>query len=231
MQFTNLPSESDAYRQAREELRLAEVDLMRHRERVAELRRALPVGPEVPDYEFVEGTADLTADDPTVTPVTPVTLSELFSGPGRPLIIYHFMFGKQQQAPCPMCTMWIDGFNGIARHVQENADFVVVAAAEPGPLRRHARSRGWQGLRLLSAGASTFKIDLGSEDAQGAQDSRVSVFTREGDGTVHHRYTSAPRMADDIDQRGIDLLCPTWHLLDLTPYGRDDWYASLHDEG
>jgi predicted dithiol-disulfide oxidoreductase (DUF899 family) len=228
MQFTNLPSESDAYRQAREELRLAEVDLMRHRERVAELRRALPMGPAVTDYELVEGAADLASDDGAVVPVT---LPELFSGPDRPLIVYHFMFGKQQHAPCPMCTMWIDGFNGIARHVQENADFVVVAAAEPGALRRHARSRGWQGLRLLSAGASTFKYDLGSEDAQGVQDSRVSVFTRDGDGAVRHRYTSAPRMADDIDQRGIDLLCPTWHLLDLTPYGRDDWYASLHDEG
>ncbi len=228
MQFTNLPSESDAYRQAREELRLAEVDLMAHRERVAELRRALPVGPVVTDYEFVEGAADLASDHGAVTPVT---LSELFSGPDRPLIVYHFMFGKQQQAPCPMCTMWIDGFNGIARHVQENADFVVVAAAEPGALRRHARARGWHGLRLLSAGASTFKYDLGSEDAQGVQDSRVSVFTRDGEGAVRHRYTSAPRMADDIDQRGIDLLCPTWHLLDLTPYGRDDWYASRHDEG
>ena len=174
MQFTNLPSESDAYRQAREELRLAEVDLMAHRERVAELRRALPAGPAVPDYEFVEGAADLASRDDTVAPVT---LSELFSGPDRPLIVYHFMFGKQQQAPCPMCTMWIDGFSGIARHVQESADFVVVAAAEPGALRRHARSRGWQGLRLLSAGACTFKYDLGSEDAQGVQDSRVSVFT------------------------------------------------------
>jgi predicted dithiol-disulfide oxidoreductase (DUF899 family) len=34
-------------------------------------------------------------------------------------------------------------------------------------------------------------------------------------------------MSDDVDQRGIDLLCATWHLLDLTPDGRGDWYASL----
>jgi predicted dithiol-disulfide oxidoreductase (DUF899 family) len=34
-------------------------------------------------------------------------------------------------------------------------------------------------------------------------------------------------MSEEIDQRGIDLLCPVWHLLDLTPEGRDDWYAEL----
>ncbi|MEU5594306.1 hypothetical protein [Streptomyces sp. NPDC020298] len=27
--------------------------------------------------------------------------------------------------------------------------------------------------------------------------------------------------------RGIDLLAPVWHLLDLTPQGRGEWYASL----
>jgi hypothetical protein len=39
---TNLPNESDKYLSKREELRLAEIELMRQRERVAELRRGLP---------------------------------------------------------------------------------------------------------------------------------------------------------------------------------------------
>jgi predicted dithiol-disulfide oxidoreductase (DUF899 family) len=34
-------------------------------------------------------------------------------------------------------------------------------------------------------------------------------------------------MSDDIDQRGIDLLAPVWHVLDLTPPGRCNWYAQL----
>ena len=33
-----------------------------------------------------------------------------------------------------------------------------------------------------------------------------------------------------LDQRGLDLLCPVWHLLDLTPEGREDWYAQLEYE-
>jgi UDP-glucose 4-epimerase len=37
---------------------------------------------------------------------------------------------------------------------------------------------------LLSAASHTFKYDLGSEDADGAQDSTVSVFTKEADGTI-----------------------------------------------
>ena len=39
---TNLTNESPEYLAKREELRLAEIDLMRQRERVAELRRHLP---------------------------------------------------------------------------------------------------------------------------------------------------------------------------------------------
>ncbi|MEU6670144.1 DUF899 family protein [Streptomyces sp. NPDC046727] len=221
---TRLPGESADYLAAREELRDAEIELMRHREKVAALRRALPPGPDVDDYVFLEGPADLDAGD---MPVREVRLSELFTGPGRPLIVYHFMYGKRQTDPCPMCTLWIDGFNGVAHHVAQNADLVVVAAADLPTLRQHARDRGWSRLRLLSAGDSTFKYDLGSEDEDGAQDSTVSVFTRDADGTVRHFYSAHPRMAEDIDQRGIDLLNPVWHLLDLTPGGRGDWFAGL----
>jgi len=224
MRFTNLTSESDEYVRAREELRLAEIDLMQQRERVAAMRRHLPEGPVVPDYQLLEATTGLRSDDDSVQPVG---LAELFTGPDRPLIVYHLMFGKLQTEPCPMCTMWIDGYNGIAAHVERNADFVVVAAAEMAALRAHARGRGWTSLRLVSAGESAFKLDFGSEDPDGHQDSRVSVFTRDRDGKVRHTYTSAPRMSDELAQRGIDLLCPTWHLLDLTPGGRGDWYPSL----
>jgi predicted dithiol-disulfide oxidoreductase (DUF899 family) len=34
-------------------------------------------------------------------------------------------------------------------------------------------------------------------------------------------------MARDIKERGIDLLTPVYNVLDLTPQGRDDWYAKL----
>ena len=88
-------------------------------------------------------------------------------------------------------------------------------------------SRGWDRLRLLSAGSSTFKYDLKSEDEDGNQDSTVSVFTRDPDGSVRHCYTGHPWMSEEVRERGIDLLSPVWNLLDLTPEGRDNWYPSL----
>jgi predicted dithiol-disulfide oxidoreductase (DUF899 family) len=221
---TNLTNESSEYLAKREELRLAEIELMRQRERVAELRRNLPQGAPTRDYEFEEGPRALNAGD---APVRTVRLSELFTQPSRSLVIYHFMFGKRQTKACPMCTAWLDGANGVAHHLAQNLDFAVVAAADVPTLRAHARERGWDKLRLLSAGNNTFKYDLGSEDREGGQDSTISVFTRDATGTLRHFYTAHPRMAPDIQERGIDLLTPIWHFMDLTPEGRGSWYASL----
>src|SRR5579863_6599399 len=178
---TNLTNESSEYLTKREALRLAEIELMRQRERVAELRRKLPEGAVVQDYQFEEGPRDLASGD---VPVSTARLSGLFSKPERSLVIYHLMFGKKQTKPCPMCTAWLDGANGVAHHLAQNLDFAVVAAADVPTLRAYARSRGWDKLRLVSAGNSTFKSDLGSEDREGHQDSTVSVFTRDADSTL-----------------------------------------------
>jgi predicted dithiol-disulfide oxidoreductase (DUF899 family) len=107
----------------------------------------------------------------------------------------------------------------LTRLRNESAEYVAA--------RERLRARGWRNVRLLSCGASTFKYDLGSEDERGEQESTVSVFTRDQNGTVRHTYSAHPRMADDIDRRGIDLLTPVWHMLDLTPEGRGDWDAEL----
>jgi predicted dithiol-disulfide oxidoreductase (DUF899 family) len=223
VRYTRL-TESDTYVRSRDELRLAEIELLQHRERVAEMRRDLPEGAAVDDYVFLEGPKDLDAGD---EPVSEVRLSELFSGTDRPLIVFQMMFGKAQESPCPMCTLWIDGFAGVANHVADNIDLVVVTAAGVSELRAHARNRGWNGVRLLSAGESSFKFDLGSEDAEGNQSSTISVFDRDADGTIRHTYTVQPQWSETDYQRGMDLYSPVWHLLDLTPQGRGDWYASL----
>ena len=235
---TNLANESPEYLAAREEVRLAEIELMRARERVAELRRALPKGAELKDYEFLDcslnalpdgratagGPASLSDGD---QPIKKVRLSELFTAPDRALVIYHFMFGKKQTTACPMCTAWIDGYNGVAHHIAQNIDFAIVAAADPPMLRAYARERGWDKLRLLSAGDSMFKYDLGSEDKEGNQDSTISVFTRESDGTLRHFYSGHPWLDPEIKERGIDEMSPIWNLLDLTPHGRGKFYTSL----
>lgn len=216
MEFTRLKQSSE-YQRQREELRVAELELIDHVERVAALRRRLPADTVVDDYEFID-----------VATGGPVRLSSLFRAPDRALVVYHFMYGKAQTEPCPLCTMWIDGYNAAATHFTQNADLVVIAAAEPQAIASHAAARGWRNLRLLSAGDSTFKYDLGSEEPDGSQTEWISVFTRGSDGTVRHVYSKGAQMADDRRERGIDLLCPVWHLLDLTPQGRGDWYPSLN---
>ena len=91
MLITRLANESADYVAKREELRLAELELMRRGEQVAQMRRALPPGAVIQDYTFEEGPRNLDAGD---TPITTTRLSELLSAPDRPLVIYQFMYGK-----------------------------------------------------------------------------------------------------------------------------------------
>src|SRR5438105_10712701 len=74
--------ESADYRKRRQELQQAEIALMRQREQVAEMRRALPTGAVIKqDYIFQEGPADLAAGN---KPVREVRLSQLFTAPNGP---------------------------------------------------------------------------------------------------------------------------------------------------
>ena len=82
---TRHPNESGEYRRDRQALLVEEIELRRHAERVAALRRNLPAGGEVPqDYHFL-------AEDGS-----DVTLSDLF-GEHDTLVIYSYMFGPQRR--------------------------------------------------------------------------------------------------------------------------------------
>lgn len=212
-----LPDESPDYRKLRAELLAAEIALRDQRERVAELRRALPATP-VQDYLLRE--APLAGG-----PEREVRLSELF-GRHATLLLMHFMLGGAQTRPCPLCTMWADGYDGAVPHIAQRAAFAVVAQCEAGRFREHARSRGWRNLRLLSSGGTTLKDDLGMQDREGNQLPGVSVFTRGPDGGLAHVYTGSAILGEG-QGRGLDLLSPVWHFLDLTPEGRGDWMPSL----
>src|SRR6202521_873715 len=223
MRFGPLANESENYRKIREELFEAEVALRDQRERVAELRRQLPLDTSVKDYVFQEGPADLDQDGP----ITEVRLSELFTKPDEALVVYQYMFGGAQTKPCPMCTLWVDGFNGIGHHLQQRLNFAIVAQAGIGELRKWARSRDWRKVRLISSAGTDFKTDFHFSDAAGAQWPGVSAFSRLPDGSVKHFYSGSALMEDANRTRGIDLLTPFWNILDLTPEGRKEWMPKL----
>lgn len=199
------------YEAAREELRQAELNLMLQREAVAAQRRSLPTGPVVEDYVFDSSDGN-------------VAIAELFSAPDRPLVLYHFMFGGKQEQPCPMCSMWTDGWNSVAHHLSENIDFALVTAAPAGATTQLAIEHGWTDLRWLSAADTSFKTDIGGEDAEGNQLPFISVYEKTDEG-VRLSYSGSAHISGD-HWRGVDLLSPVWHILDLTRQGRGDWFPA-----
>ena len=220
---TNLPNESAEYLSKREELRLAEIDLMNLRERIATLRRQLPPGAILKDYAFIEGPASLDEGD---SPASTVRLSELFTAPESAGDLSNDV-RKKQTSPCPMCTSWLDAFNGVAHHLAQSINLAVAVAADLPALRSHARKRGWDKLRLLSAGESTFKYDLGSEDREEARTRRFLSSRSTSKEQCITFTVFIRRLADNIDTRGTDEYNPIWNVLDLTPQGRGTFEASL----
>ena len=142
------PNESSAYRGARNALLDAEMELRRLTETVAEMRRALPPGGELPeDYEFERIGAHLRPEK--------VKLSELFGGHDT-LLLYSFMFGPERDSPCPGCTHMLVCVEGAARHVPQRASLYVAAASPIARLAAWAHERGWRHLKLLSTAGNGY---------------------------------------------------------------------------
>jgi predicted dithiol-disulfide oxidoreductase (DUF899 family) len=216
------PGESTRYRTARNRLLTAETDLRRQVERVARMRRKLPLGGPVPeDYVFDEGSNE-------------VKLSELFRDKLDTLLVYSYMFGPQMKQPCPMCTSFLDSVEGAAAHLPQRANLAVVAKSPISRIRQLAESRGWRRMRLLSSANNNYNRDYHGEAPSGGQLPMLNVFVRRK-GKIHHFYaTELQFMPPDKGQneRHIDMMWPLWNLLDLTPEGRGEgWFPSLTYSG
>lgn len=220
------PGESNSYRAARDTLLRAEMDLRRETEKVAALRRKLPLGGVVPeDYRFEEDTAPLGG----VPEIREVKLSELFDN-NASLIVYSFMFGPAMPNACPSCTSILDSMNGAARHVMQHVNLAVVAKSPIHRIREFAYTRGWYNLRLLSSAKNSFNRDYHGESASGSQMPNLNVFTRRN-GKIHHVFSTellfAPKEPGQ-DHRHVDIIWPLWNLYDFTPEGRGaKWYPQL----
>ena len=213
-----LPNETSQYREARDDLLRAEIELRRQIERVAALRRNLPPGGVVAeDYTFDEEAADGS--------IKPVKLSELFGGK-QTLAVYNFMYSSEMEAACPSCTAVLDSLDGASQHVNQPISFVVVAKSPIERITAYARERGWTHLRLLSSANNTYNVDYGGQAPQGYQMPALNVFTRR-DGVIRHFYNAEMLFApSDPGQhpRHVDIVWPVWGMLDFTPEGRaPDW--------
>jgi len=226
--MTTFPNETPEYREARNALLQEELDLRRRIAEVADSRRRLPPGGEVPeDYAFTEW-------DAARGTVKTTRLSELFAGRDS-LFVYQFMFlpgpgGDPLEVPCPVCTSIIDGIDGIVRHVTQRASLAVIAKAPVERFAAHARSRGWRNLHLLSSAGTTFNEDYRAEGDGEEQFAMSTVFTRRDD-RIHHYWSSelwyeSPEPGQH--KRHVDFMWPMWAIFDRLPEGRDpDWMPEL----
>lgn len=209
---TRIPNESAEYRKARNALLAEEIELRRHIERVAEMRRALPPGGEVTKTYRFEG------------PDGPVTLEDLF-GDHDTLVVYSYMFGPQRAKPCPMCTSLMAAWEGKVPDIEQRVALAMIARSPIDRLIEAKAARGWTQLKVYSDSEGDYTRDYVS--AEDADMPAYHVFTRR-DGTLRHFYAEEMGESDPgQDPRGAPDPDPLWRLLDTTPGGRGDWYPKL----
>ena len=220
------PGETTGYRNSRNRLLRAEMELRSQVESVAALRRRLPRGGVVPeDYVFEESGQTGGARK--------IKLSRLFAPGKNTLIVYSFMYGPDMDQPCPMCTSFLDSLDGNAQHVSQRVNLAVVARSPLPRILRFGRERGWRRLRLLSSAGNSYNRDYHGEGPDGSQWPILNVFVKER-GKIRHFYATELLFSPaehGQNQRHVDLLWPLWNLLDLTPEGRGkSWYPALRYE-
>lgn len=211
------PNESAAYRDARDALLAEEIELRRHIERVAEQRRKLPPGGQVPKNYTFEGETGT------------VSFEDLFADK-ETLVIYSYMFGPERERPCPMCTSLLSSWDGEVPDIRQRVAFAVVARSPLQRLLDFRSERGWHHLPLYSDTTDEFSRDYHALGENGSDDAAFNVFTRR-DGTLRHFWSQemgAVTADPGQDPRGAPDLMPLWTILDATPEGRaPHWYPKL----
>jgi predicted dithiol-disulfide oxidoreductase (DUF899 family) len=161
---------------ARLELLEAEKELTRRSDELARRRQELPWVRIDKEYRFEtdEGRA---------------SLGNLFRGRSQ-LLVYHFMFGPEYTAGCPLCSSIADGFDGFAVHLA-NHDVMLwaVSRAPFAKLQAYKRRMGWAFPWASSIG-SDFNFDF--------QASQTEEQLQSGGGVYNFRAGGvAPSLAPD----------------------------------
>jgi predicted dithiol-disulfide oxidoreductase (DUF899 family) len=215
------PGESSEYREARNKLLDAEMELRRKIEEVAAIRRKLPFSGKLKeDYVFEEL-------DKETGSVKKTKFSELFRNGKDTLMIYSYMYALNVEKPCTSCTSIMDGVNGMVFHVNNRVNFVMVAKSPITKVMNWAKSRNWNNLRILSSEKNSYNSDYFTENEKGGQLPALNVFRKTDDGIFHFYSTELLYVKPEPGQDGrhVDMIWPLWNLFDYAPEGRGtDWY-------
>jgi len=203
----NLPPvvSAETWQAARDALLAKEKEATRARDALAAERRKLPMVRIDKDYVF-EG------------PDGNATLLDLFDG-RRQLLLYHFMFGPNQDAGCDGCSMFVDQIGHLAHLYARDTSFALVSRAPIAKLEAYRRRMGWT-IPWYSSFESDFNLDFGVGPEtpqegvhQDGESFGLSVFLRDGEDVYRTYFTTG---------RGIEALGSVWTFLDLTPLGRQE---------
>jgi predicted dithiol-disulfide oxidoreductase (DUF899 family) len=231
----------EEWRRAREELLGREKELTRRNDELARQRRELPWVPVDKEYRFE-------TDDGTKT------LAELFDGRSQ-LLVYHFMFGPEYTAGCPVCSSGADTFDGAVAHLNaRDVTFLCVSRAPLERLHAYRRRMGWSFPWVSSLGTDfNFDFEVSATEEQLApflegdippvvaqmatacgtdpagyvtEAPGLSAFAL-SDGVVHRTYSTYTR--------GLEIMLGFYPLLDRVPKGRNEgdsteFWIRRHDE-
>jgi predicted dithiol-disulfide oxidoreductase (DUF899 family) len=213
------PDETAAYAAARQALLAEEIDLRRQIERVAEHRRALPLGPVIEkDYRFLDangaeqGLADLFGDKDT-------------------LVTFMWMFGPQRAQPCPMCTNFVGPLDANAADIMQRVALKVIGRSPVARQLAFGRGRGWRHVEFVQSVGDDYARDIDALGPNGEEGPALVVYRKDAEGQV--RLFWAGEFTFDMADAGQDPrmapeMAPLWNILDLTPAGRaPDWYPKL----
>jgi predicted dithiol-disulfide oxidoreductase (DUF899 family) len=231
----------DEWQAARDQLLAEEKELTRRNDELARKRRELPWVAVEEDYRFE-------TDGGTKS------LADLFAGHSQ-LVIYHFMFGPDFEAGCPVCSSIADNLNPNAVHLAaRDTKLMLVSRAPLEKLQGYRERLGWS-LDWASTVGSEFNRDLGflhtEEELRPFLEGElppaverfakscgtdVAKYVAEGpglsayalsDGGVYRTYVTTAR--------GLEPAMGFYSLLDRTATGRNEegdqvFWLRRHDE-
>ena len=172
----------------------------------------------------------------------PASLADLFEGRSQ-LVVYHFMFLRDQHQGCPGCSFMADNVPHLAHFHARDTTFALVSRAPLAEIEPFRQRMAWP-IPWHSSYGSDFNYDyhattdeavrpveynyrskaeleaLGHAYHIHGEQPGISVFLRDG-ARVLHTYSCYGR--------GLDLLINTYNWLDLTPFGRGEGWDGMPD--
>jgi len=224
----------EEWKAERDALLAEEKELTRRGDELARKRRELPWVQVEKEYTFETERGSR-------------SLAELFDGRSQ-LLVYHFMFGPDYTAGCPVCSSIADTLAPQVVHLKARDTTLLLASRAPlDKLIAYRERMGWP-IDWVSSGGSDFNRDLGFlstreelrpfldgeipptvEQMAEATGTDVAGYVAEGpglsayalsDGTVYRTYVSTAR--------GLEPAMAYYALLDRTPRGRQEEGELVH---